>query len=142
MSTTSSHRFSLEFLVRDYECDLQGIVNNANYLHYLEHTRHQFLLSEGIDFAALSAAGINLVVLRVEIDYLRSLRSGDRFIVTADLEPVSTLRMAFVQHVYRLPDWEPIVRARTIGTGVNERGRPVLVEAVRRLIWDGEDFRA
>ena len=27
--------FSLEMKVRDYECDLQGIVNNANYQHYI-----------------------------------------------------------------------------------------------------------
>ena len=31
--------YELEMKVRDYECDLQGIVNNANYQHYLEHTR-------------------------------------------------------------------------------------------------------
>ena len=43
----------LEMKVRDYECDLQGIVNNANYQHYLEHTRHEFLTSVGVSFAAL-----------------------------------------------------------------------------------------
>ena len=32
--------FETEMEVRDYECDIQGIVNNANYLHYTEHTRH------------------------------------------------------------------------------------------------------
>ena len=37
--------YELPMKVRDYECDLQGIVNNANYQHYLEHTRHEFLLS-------------------------------------------------------------------------------------------------
>ena len=35
--------FSLEIPVRDYELDSEGIVNNANYLHYLEHTRHAFI---------------------------------------------------------------------------------------------------
>ena len=35
--------FETTMEVRDYECDIQGIVNNANYLHYIEHTRHLFL---------------------------------------------------------------------------------------------------
>ena len=29
--------YELEMSVRDYELDSEGIVNNANYLHYLEH---------------------------------------------------------------------------------------------------------
>ena len=45
--------YELKMKVRDYECDLQGIVNNANYQHYLEHTRHEFLTSVGISFARL-----------------------------------------------------------------------------------------
>lgn len=40
--------YELTLKVRDYECDLQGIVNNANYQHYLEHTRHEFLSSVGV----------------------------------------------------------------------------------------------
>ena len=43
--------FTMKMSVRDYECDLQGIVNNANYLHYIEHTRHEFLKHAGANFA-------------------------------------------------------------------------------------------
>lgn len=54
--------YSLEFKVRDYECDLQGIVNNANYQHYYEHTRHEFLVENGISFADMHDRGIDFVV--------------------------------------------------------------------------------
>ena len=60
--------FELEFSVRDYECDLQGIVNNGVYLNYFEHARHSFLITKKIDFAGLHAEGIDLVVSRIEID--------------------------------------------------------------------------
>ena len=53
----SQYIYELEMKVRDYECDLQGIVNNANYQHYLEHTRHEFLTSVGVSFAALHEQG-------------------------------------------------------------------------------------
>ena len=30
--------FETRMEVRDYECDIEGIVNNANYLHYMPST--------------------------------------------------------------------------------------------------------
>ena len=35
--------YELKMKVRDYECDLQGIVNNANYQHYLEPVSYTHL---------------------------------------------------------------------------------------------------
>ena len=65
--------------VRDYECDLQGVVNNANYQHYMEHTRHEFLESLGENFGRLHDRGVDVFVSRVDIRYRHALRSGDRF---------------------------------------------------------------
>ena len=72
--------YELKMKVRDYECDLQGIVNNANYQHYLEHTRHEFLTSVGISFARLHEEGVDPVVARLTMAFKTPLRSGDEFV--------------------------------------------------------------
>lgn len=120
------YSFEIELAVRDYECDLQGIVNNAVYQNYLEHARHEYLKTRGLDFAEITQRGINLVVVRVELDYLRSLCSGDRFLVRLRAEQVSRLRFGFQQDIYRLPDETLVLKAKIIGTGVNAGGRPAL----------------
>ena len=126
--------FRLELDVRDYECDMEGIVNNAVYQNYLEHARHVFLKQRGIDFAELTASGVHLVVIRVEIDYRWPLRSGDRFVVAVATEQLTPLRFCFHQEIYRLPDEKPIIQAKVIGTALNERGRPEMPEAVTKLL--------
>ena len=76
---------SLEFSVRDYECDMQGVVNNGAYQNYLEHARHEFLQSKGISFSEMVENRINLVVVRAELDYLDSLKSNDHFTVCSNI---------------------------------------------------------
>lgn len=121
--------FELEFEVRDYECDLQGIVNNARYLNYLEHTRHKYLLSKGIDFADLHNEGIDLVVSRIEIDYKYSLTSGDRFVVRLTTHKEGHLRMVFDQEVIKMPEGKLAVKAKVIGVGL-KNGRPIKVDSI------------
>ncbi|MGC9386318.1 MAG: acyl-CoA thioesterase [Hydrogenovibrio sp.] len=115
--------FKLEMAVRDYECDLQGVVNNAVYQHYLEHARHEFLLANQVDFAALAAEGIDLMVVRAEVDYKASLRPHDRFYVTVVLVPQGRVKVVFEQSIYR-EDGTLIVAAKTTGVTV-QKGRPV-----------------
>jgi acyl-CoA thioester hydrolase len=126
--------FTLEMAVRDYECDLQGVVNNAVYQNYLEHARHEYLKSIGIDFAALAAQGVNLVVTRVEIDYKASLTSGDRFVVEVRPERLSPVRIGFRQDIYRLPDRKAAIKALVTGTALNAKGRPQLPEALKDIL--------
>ncbi|ALZ75232.1 acyl-CoA thioesterase [Rheinheimera sp. F8] len=125
-----SDLFTLDFKVRDYECDMQGIVNNAVYFHYLEHARHEYLLSRGVDFAALAREKINLVVIRSEMDYKASLQSGDRFIVTVEYQPVSKVRFGFRQQVLRSSDGKLMLDALITGTALNARGRPFVPDFI------------
>ena len=124
------YRYRLSFGVRDYECDLEGIVNNAVYLNYLEHCRHEFLKSVGVDFAAVAATGVRLVVARAEIDYRRSLTSGDTFWVGLNIERPSRLKLIFVQDIYRDPGDELVLEARITGAALSQAGRPIPFEAL------------
>lgn len=104
--------FELEFKVRDYECDLQGIVNNANYLHYLEHTRHEYLIATGVSFAKLHEGGIDPVVARVNIAFKTPLRSGDEFICKLRVQREG-IKYIFYQDIYRKSDNKVVVKANT-----------------------------
>lgn len=97
------HIFKLEMKVRDYECDLQGVVNNANYQHYMEHTRHEFLESLGENFGEMHDKGVDAFVSRVEIQYRNSLKSGDHFSSYISLHKKGP-KLVFEHEIYREPD--------------------------------------
>jgi acyl-CoA thioester hydrolase len=118
------YQFTEHFKVRDYECDLQGIVNNAVYQNYLEHARHEFLLSRQVDFAELAREGLNLVVVRAELDYKIPLTSGDQFYVGLNFAMKDRVRFVFEQNIHRTADDALCVKALITGTGMNNRGRP------------------
>ena len=129
----SEQPFKIELEVRDYECDMEGIVNNAVYMNYLEHARHKFLKHKGFDFATLAQKGIHLVVIRIEADYLYPLRSGNLFYVTVNLERISKLRFGFIQDIFKSQDNKPVMKAKVIGTSLNANGRPKYFEEIGYL---------
>ncbi|NPD90826.1 acyl-CoA thioesterase [Xylanibacter muris] len=95
--------FETTMMVRDYECDIEGIVNNANYLHYTEHTRHLFLKSRGLSFAAMHRKGVDAVVARMNLQYKTPLRCDDglRSCLNVTKEGI---RYVFYHEIYRLSD--------------------------------------
>ena len=113
--------FQLEDKVRDYECDLQGVVNNANYQHYMEHTRHEFLESLGENFGAMHEQGIDAFVSRVDIQYKHSLRSGDRYRSCLNRSKKGP-KLIFEQDIYRLSDGALATRG-TVESVVVQNGR-------------------
>ncbi len=129
--------FQVMSKVRDYELDMQGIVNNGVYFNYLEHARHEYLLANGVDFSALALQGINLVVIRSELDYKASLTSGDEYVVQVAVERLSKVKFGFRQQVIRRSDQKLCVAALVTGTALNERGRPYLSPEIEALFASG-----
>lgn len=106
-----SYIFEIQMKVRDYECDLQSVVNNANYQHYMEHARHEFLESAGANFGELHDRGIDAMVAHVEIDYKVSLISGDHFAVRLNIVREGA-KLVFFEDIYRLSDGKLCARGR------------------------------
>jgi acyl-CoA thioester hydrolase len=129
-----SNAFELELSVRDYECDMQGVVNNSVYLNYLEHARHEYLKTIGIDFKECTDKGIFLTVIRAELDYKHPLTSGDKFVVTLILQKESRIRFAFYQDILLLPERKIAIKSKFIGIALNAKGKPYIPEEFKEVI--------
>lgn len=125
-------KFALEMSVRDYELDVQGIVNNSVYQNYLEHARHEFLHQKGIDFVEFAQNNILLVVKSIEINFKNSLVSRDRFKVEISVEKEGNLKVVFNQDIIRLSDNKLVVSAKVTGVAV-KNGRPVAPDSIPQM---------
>lgn len=103
--------YELVMKVRDYECDIQGIVNNSCYQNYLEHARHEFLLDNKVSFAELHNRGVDAVVARIEMAFKTPLKPGDEFIVTVNLKKEG-VKYVFHQSIFRKADRKLSLKAK------------------------------
>ena len=124
----NNYCFETRMEVRDYECDIEGIVNNANYLHYTEHTRHLFLKQCGLSFAEMHEKGVDAVVARMNLQYKTPLRCDDEFISRLWLEKQG-IKYVFHQDIFRAAD-----------EALCFRGDITLVCLVNGRLSDSEDY--
>jgi len=116
---SGEHRTTLT--VRSYECDSYGHVNNAVYLNYLELARHDLMAAIGIDFAAMRAAGIGLVVARIDIRYRRPVVEGDALTILS--RPTKRLRIGGIIAQRVLKGDELISEADVTWVSIDSLGR-------------------
>ena len=129
---------ALEFEVRDYECDHQGIVNHSVYLNYLEHARHK-AFEQYFQIPALSAQGIYLVVAEIQIRYLCALRPQDRFTVYSSFALQGRFRLNFEQSIAKTANGarkndrsEDVLQAHICVAAI-ENGRPCPFSKVSQI---------
>lgn len=129
--------YQFEMKTRDYECDVQGVVNNANYQHYLEVTRHEFIQSVGESFEAWHNRGIDVMVSKITISYKSSLRGGQEFVSCLNIKRMG-VRYVFLQDIYRKSDMKLCVSAEVhcvcVVDGVLTRGDEIEAPFKKYLI--------
>ncbi|WP_233444437.1 acyl-CoA thioesterase [Nocardia puris] len=122
----------MPIVVRGYELDTLGHVNQAVYHQYAEHARWELLREAGLAGDKLIAAGIAPVVLETTIKYLRELRGGDEITVTTDSEWTSGKIFRFRQRIVKL---DGTVSAELVVTGgvMDLTARKLIADPAERL---------
>jgi acyl-CoA thioester hydrolase len=123
--TGVEHRCGLT--VRSYECDAYGHVNNANYLHYLEYARHEYLRHNGISVEELRAAGYGLLVARIAIDFRRPSTTDESLTILT--RPLRKTRIGGILAQRVLRNAETVAEAEVTWVCVDARGRPARLPA-------------
>lgn len=111
--------------VRSYELDSFGHVNNAVFLNYLETARSYWLDDMGLSFESIAAAGVQIVIARVEIEYRIPLRSRDTVVVNGNLSDYGPASIVWNYRLERESDGAVVAVAKTTGVCIDPRsGKP------------------
>jgi YbgC/YbaW family acyl-CoA thioester hydrolase len=114
--------------VRSYELDSFGHVNHAVFLNYLEYARFEALRQGGFPYEELVARGWGVYVVRIEVDYLKEARLGDRLLVRTWAAGSKRSSVVFAQEIRRTTaPADVLARARVTAVWVGPDRRPARV---------------
>lgn len=104
------------------DTDAGGVVYFANYLKFMEKSWYEYLMSIDIGLPQWEAAGFYIIVRKVDLDLLDSLRYGDTITVHTVISDVK--HAYFVMYHTILKDTETTTRCETKMVCVDKEGKP------------------
>jgi acyl-CoA thioester hydrolase len=105
-----------------HQTDCGGVVYYANYLHFIEEARTEFLSERGISIKELIDQGSFFVVSHQEIDYKSPAGYGDTLEISTQLKGITAVRIN-LEHK------------------ITKDGLTLVAEAKTTLAFVGKDFR-
>ena len=130
---TKKYLFESPIKIRVFECDMQGVVNNAYYHNLLEETRIDFLESIGIDVRNLySNHDIDLIVYQASIQYRSPIVPGETVRSCLNMRRENA-RFVFLQDFRRKETGELCLKAR-VDIVVVRNGRPTNGNAFAEML--------
>ena len=77
-TTQTTDEVALETVVRCTETDVNGHLNNAKFVEYLEWGREEWYESHGFAYDRLEELGAITVVVNIDLNYRQPCHQGDR----------------------------------------------------------------
>jgi len=123
----------LELIVRPTEIDINGHVNNAKYLEYLEWGREDWYEQADLPYATLLSLGVVTMTVNVDLNYRKEARQGDCLLVVTRPGRLGTTSFTLEQTVIRELDDSLIADASVtlVTVDVESRKGAPLPEALR-----------
>ena len=133
--TTYSHR------VQYYETDMMGVVHHANYIHWMEEARIEWMDQLGFPYAVMEAKGIVSPVKAISCEYKAPCTFGDTVSVAISVESFNGVVMTIRYVMQKKPD-EIVCEARSEHVFLTRDGRfvrlkrelPEFCEAIESFI--------
>jgi thioesterase-3 len=95
---------ALTIIVRSTEIDVNGHVNNAKYLEYLEWGREEWYEQAKLTYEAFGTMGIQTVTVNININYKKECKQGDMLRITCVPEKKGRSSYVLKQEIYNQRD--------------------------------------
>ena len=95
---------AIRLRVRYSECDPMNVAHHASYLPWLEMGRTELLRTSGVSYAQLEAAGVLLVVVKMELRYRRPAKYDDVLELRTRVVPGSRVKILHEYELVRVDD--------------------------------------
>ena len=103
-----------EILVRFNEADPLGIVWHGHYIRYFEDGREAFGNLHGLSYLEVYKQGYVTPVVKVECDYKRSLRYGDKLSIETRFIPTDAAKMKFAYRLFNAANGELVATGSSV----------------------------
>jgi YbgC/YbaW family acyl-CoA thioester hydrolase len=90
---------SIEIVVRCTEIDVNGHVNNAKYVEYLEWGREDWYEQNGLPYDRLFALGAVTVTVNLDLNFRRECRQGESLTIRTQPERLGRTSFALRQEI-------------------------------------------
>ncbi|QSO49840.1 acyl-CoA thioesterase [Alicyclobacillus mengziensis] len=124
----------MDIVVRSTEIDVNGHVNNAKYLEYLEWGREDWYEQFGLDYDTLKRMDVVTVVAHISADYRAEAVQNDRLRIKTWLDKVGNTSMTMKQSIINqndIPVLDASVVIVTVSASTHEKVR--VPDALREL---------
>jgi acyl-CoA thioester hydrolase len=119
-------------LVRSYELDSFGHVNNGTYANYLEAARGDYLREIGMNFDDFRKLNSMPVIAKVIIEYKAPAFLFDVLTINGQVKSLGNSSVAFIYEIIK-EDNTLVATAETLMVFVNDKGKPTMMpEKVRQ----------